>query len=83
MDTTLILKFLIQIIEIYSYTLLIYALMSWLPDLRQTRIYEFFYNVTHPYLRLFKFARVGMLDLSIIVGFFVLNILSIILRSMM
>lgn len=61
---------------IYSYALIIYILMSWFPGARESAFGEFLGNICEPYLE--PFRRLippigGMLDLSPIVGIFVLH----------
>ena len=54
----------------YYYVMIAYILMSWIPELRKTRFYEFLRNVTDPYLRIFRgLLVIGMMDLTPILGF--------------
>lgn len=82
------------VLTIYGYVLIATAVMSWVPDLAQTRVGSFLYGVTEPYLGLFRRfippLRLGSvaIDLSFIVAvvvyFFlqygVLSVLSSLLR---
>ncbi len=72
---------LIYAIQIYILLIIVRALMSWFPLRSGTtayRIYSWVYDVTEPYLRLFRRVlppvRMGnaALDLSPIIGFVVL-----------
>ena len=61
---------------IYSYLLIIYILMSWIPNLRESQVGVLLGKVTEPYLSIFRrFIPPigGMLDISPIVAFFVLR----------
>ena len=74
---------LVYALDIYILLIVVRALMSWLPMRSGTvsyRIYSYLYDVTEPFLRLFRrvlpSVRMGnaALDLSPIVGFVVLLI---------
>ncbi|GAB6990595.1 YggT family protein [Paenibacillus pini] len=62
--------------DIYFYMIIIYTLMSWLPNLRESFIGELLAKLVEPYLS--PFRRIippifGMLDISPIVALFVLQ----------
>jgi len=65
-----------SVIQIYSYALIIYILMSWFPNARETSIGRFLATICEPYLAPFsKFVPpIGMLDLSPLVALIVLNL---------
>lgn len=70
-DTILSLLF-----NIYFYMIIVYVLMSWLPNLRESFIGELLSKLVEPYLS--PFRRIippifGMLDISPIVALFVLQ----------
>ncbi|WDL97433.1 YggT family protein [Alicyclobacillus sp. ALC3] len=86
---------LIQVVlTVYGYVLIATAVLSWVPDLAQTRLGLFLYKVTEPYLGLFRRyippLRIGGvgIDISFIVAvivyFFlqagILSVLSAIVR---
>jgi YggT family protein len=80
---------LIYALELYILLIVVRALMSWVPLRSGTaayRIYSYVYDLTEPYLALFRRVlppvRMGnaALDLSPIVGFVVLLVLSRIVR---
>jgi len=64
-----------QAIVIYSYALIIYILMSWFPNARDTGIGRFLASICEPYLEPFRkiIPTIGMFDFSPIVAFLVLN----------
>ncbi|WP_188880802.1 YggT family protein [Alicyclobacillus cellulosilyticus] len=82
-------------LTVYGYLLIATALVSWLPDIADTKVGQWLDRLTGPYLRLFKFipplqfGGVG-LDVSFIVAvivyFFVeqgvLTILDAVVRSL-
>jgi len=79
-------------LSIYSFAILARLLLSWVPLSSGTfayRLYGILYDVTEPYLRLFRryipFVRVGdaSLDLSPIVGLTVLYIVRIIVLRLL
>ena len=67
--------FLSELISIYSYALIIYILMSWFPNARETAIGKFFAKICEPYLEPFRriIPPIGMIDISPIVAIFVLR----------
>jgi YggT family protein len=70
-----IFNLLIQLINIYSWALIIYILMSWFPNARETKIGQFLARICEPYLEPFRkiIPPIGMMDISPIVAFLVLN----------
>ncbi|MEO2074970.1 MAG: YggT family protein [Bacillus sp. (in: firmicutes)] len=64
-----------QIIQLYSWALIIYILMSWFPNARETTIGRFLGRICEPYLEPFRkiIPPIGMMDISPIVAFLVLN----------
>lgn len=60
----------------YSYALIIYILMSWFPNARETGIGQFLTMICEPYLEPFRkiVPTIGMFDFSPIIAFFVLNL---------
>ncbi|RLQ95815.1 YggT family protein [Falsibacillus albus] len=65
-----------DIIEIYSWALIIYILMSWFPNARDTSIGRVLTKICEPYLEPFRriVPPLGMIDISPIVAFIVLNL---------
>lgn len=67
---------LLKLIEYYSYALIIYILMSWFPNARESAIGRFLGTICEPYLEIFRrfIPPIGMMDFSPIVGFIVLRL---------
>jgi len=62
--------------RIYSYMIIIYVLMSWLPSVRESFVGELLGKLVEPYLRPFRKLIPpigGMLDISPIVAYFALG----------
>ncbi|MGM9925296.1 MAG: YggT family protein [Bacillus sp. (in: firmicutes)] len=79
----LIFSILVNVIEIYSYALIIYILMSWFPNARESAIGQFLGRICEPYLEVFRrfIPPIGMMDFSPIVGFLVLNLATVGIRQ--
>ncbi|AIM17629.1 MULTISPECIES: YggT family protein [Neobacillus] len=67
-----------QILYIYSWALIIYILMSWFPNARESTVGQFLARICEPYLEPFRrfIPPIGMIDISPIVAFLVLNFAS-------
>ncbi|MGX4686728.1 YggT family protein [Vagococcus sp. JNUCC 83] len=63
-------------IEIYTYVLVIYALLSWFPGAYDSKIGQFIIRISRPYLSMFDRLNlsVGPIDFTIIVAIFVLQL---------
>ncbi|WP_071395411.1 YggT family protein [Bacillus tuaregi] len=63
------------LIYYYSWALIIYILMSWFPNARSSSIGQFLGRICEPYLEPFRrfIPSIGMIDISPIVAFMVLN----------
>jgi len=72
----LILVIVSRLITFYSYALIIYIFMSWIPNARETSIGVFLARICEPYLEQFRkiIPPIGMIDISPIVAIFVLNL---------
>ncbi|WP_042349007.1 YggT family protein [Bacillus massiliigorillae] len=72
----LVLSIVLNVIQIYSYALIVYILMSWFPNARESAIGQFLGRICEPYLEVFRrfIPPLGMIDISPIVGFLVLNL---------
>ncbi|MCA1059243.1 YggT family protein [Rossellomorea aquimaris] len=72
----LLYQILSNLIQIYSWALIIYILMSWFPNARETSIGQFLSRICEPYLEPFRriVPSIGMIDISPIVAFIVLNL---------
>lgn len=64
-----------KLITYYSYALIVYILMSWFPNARETAIGQFLARICEPYLEQFRrfIPPIGMIDISPIVAILVLN----------
>ncbi|MEZ2715321.1 YggT family protein [Niallia circulans] len=73
---TMIIYLLARLLQYYSYALIIYILMSWIPNARETSIGIFLARICEPYLEIFRrvIPPLGMIDISPIVAIFVLNL---------
>ncbi len=66
----LFLQGLYYVLQIYFYILIGYILLSWIPDIRNTRFYYYLHQIADPYMRLFRGILVfGQMDFTPIVGF--------------
>lgn len=56
-------------LRIYYYVMIAYILMSWIPELRNSRLRTMLHQITDPYLRLFRgIIVIGQMDLTPIAG---------------
>ena len=69
--------FFINVVNVIKYAILVRIIMSWIPLNPHSRIVYFIYQITEPILRFFRnlLPRMGMLDLSPLIAFFVLDLL--------
>ncbi|MFD6510032.1 MULTISPECIES: YggT family protein [unclassified Bacillus (in: firmicutes)] len=65
-------------IQIYSYALIIYILLSWFPGARESKFGDFLARICEPYLEPFRkfIPPLGMIDISPLVAIFTLNLAS-------
>lgn len=65
----------VKLVEYYSWALIIYILMSWFPNARESKIGQFLARICEPYLDPFRriIPPLGMIDISPIVAIFVLR----------
>ncbi|GIN61448.1 membrane protein [Robertmurraya siralis] len=72
---TTIFSLLVQLISIYSWALIIYILLSWFPNARDSAIGQFLARICEPYLDPFRriIPPLGMIDISPIVAILVLR----------
>ncbi|MCY9374886.1 YggT family protein [Bacillus sp. T17B1] len=63
------------LITIYSFALIIYIFMSWVPSTRETAVGRFLASICEPYLEPFRkiIPPIAMLDISPIVAMLVLQ----------
>ena len=66
----LLLTIIYWILKVYYWILIAFVLGSWIPELRNTKIYQVINNLADPYMRLFRgLLVIGMMDLTPILGF--------------
>lgn len=70
-----IISILSTLIYYYSWALIIYILMSWFPNARSSSFGQILARICEPYLEPFRrfIPPIGMIDISPIVAFLVLN----------
>lgn len=66
---------LVEAIQIYSWAIIIYILMSWFPNARESKFGQLLGKIVEPYLEPFRkiIPPLGMIDISPIVAIIVLN----------
>ncbi len=71
----IIFDFLISLINIYKWMMIIYILMSWFPNMRESQIGSVLARACEPFLEPFRrvIPPIGMMDLSPLAAFFVLS----------
>jgi YggT family protein len=71
----MIFSLLIQLIGIYKWMLIIYILMSWFPNMRDSQIGTILTKACEPFLEPFRkiIPPIGMMDLSPLAAFLVLS----------
>ncbi|PEY41374.1 hypothetical protein CN354_06050 [Bacillus cereus] len=72
----IILQALLLIIQIYSWALIIYILLSWFPGARESTFGDFLARICEPYLEPFRrfIPPLGMIDISPIVAIIALKL---------
>lgn len=66
-------------LEAYKYSLIIYILMSYFPQTRQTRISHFLGGLIEPVLEKLRFLSIGIISFAPIVVFMVIQVIQIFL----
>ncbi|HHZ14666.1 MAG TPA: YggT family protein [Candidatus Cloacimonetes bacterium] len=78
-----IIKFIISLIRVYYSLLLIRVLLSWIIPDRENKFYQFLYSITEPLLAPIRRILPSMgLDISPIILFFVLRLISELLAGL-
>lgn len=69
---------LIQLLQLYSWALIIYILLSWFPNARESSFGQILRRICEPYLEPFRriIPPIGMIDISPLVAIFVLRFAS-------
>lgn len=71
-----IVRLLLTLINVYSTLLAVYALLSWFPQAYATKLGQWIRRLCDPYLSYFDRFQFGGLSFSVILGIFVLQLLS-------
>ncbi|EGQ2856847.1 YggT family protein, partial [Staphylococcus pseudintermedius] len=73
---TSILEFLLFIVKAYTFGMIIYIFMSWLPGARESAVGRWMSKIYEPFLEPFRriIPPLGLVDISPIVAFLVLNL---------
>jgi YggT family protein len=71
----MLLNIILTAIQIYSWLLIGYILMSWLPNVRESSFGQFLATICEPYLAPFRkiIPSLGVIDISPIVALIALN----------
>lgn len=71
-----VLRLLVYAIEIYSWALIIYILLSWFPGAKESTFGDFLARICEPYLEPFRrfIPPLGMIDISPLVAIFTLKL---------
>lgn len=72
----LFLYLLSRAVTIYTYALIVYILMSWVPSIQESAVGRFLGRICEPYLEPFRkiIPPLGMIDISPIVAIFTLQL---------
>ncbi|MEJ6400793.1 YggT family protein [Nicoliella lavandulae] len=68
-----------KLISLYMILILVYCLMSWLPNAAYSKPGQIIARLVQPALNLFSFARIGMISLAPVAVIIVLDILQVVL----
>ncbi|WP_242222068.1 YggT family protein [Bacillus cereus group sp. BfR-BA-01380] len=73
---TMLLQILFYLLEFYSYALIIYILLTWVPGARESTFGDFLARICEPYLEPFRrfIPPLGVIDISPIVAILVLRL---------
>ncbi|WP_227395595.1 YggT family protein [Jeotgalibacillus aurantiacus] len=79
-----IFSLLITLLQFYSYALIIYILLSWFPNARESSFGQILGRICEPYLEPFRkiIPPLGMIDISPIVAIIALNFAGMGLRQL-
>lgn len=79
-----VLNVLLSAVEIYSWALIIYILLSWFPGAKESTFGDFLARISEPYLEPFRrfIPPLGMIDISPIVAIFALKLAKVGLVSL-
>lgn len=68
---------LIRALDIYSFIILIYVIISWIPDLKRNSFFYYISKIVDPYLDIFRKLnlRYGAIDFTPLLALIVLQII--------
>ena len=71
-----IIMILINLVQLYSFLMFVWVLLSWIPDLRFSSFYRFLDKLFAPFLEPFRrvIPPINGIDISPILGFFSLQL---------
>ncbi|MCL1851469.1 MAG: YggT family protein [Peptococcaceae bacterium] len=69
-------------LRILSWVILLRVIVSWIPHNPNQPFFRYLFSVTEPLLKPFRFARVGMMDLSPLLLFLVIEVVRIMLLNL-
>lgn len=72
---SIFLNLIFRLVEIYSFCIMIYAILSWFPGAYQSKFGKFITSIVRPYLSLFSKLplQFGGIDFSVIVAWMLLQ----------
>ena len=70
-----IIMILITLVQMYSFLMFVWVLLSWIPDLRYSGFYRFLDKLFLPFLEPFRriIPAINGIDITPILGFFILQ----------
>jgi YggT family protein len=69
-----LLELLIEVLNIYFYMMIAYVIFSWVPSIRESKLYYYLHVLVNPYMRIFRGLLVfGSFDFTPILGFMLYN----------
>lgn len=76
-DITLVKELLLEVVILYQWLLIIWAICSWFPQVPTTKFYQFIDKLVSPYAKIFRglIPPVGGFDFSVIIAILVLGFL--------
>ena len=80
-----IIMLLITIVQGYTFLMFIWVVLSWIPDLRYSGFYRFLDRLFIPFLEPFRriIPPINGIDISPILGFFVLQLITNLLEKLL
>lgn len=75
---------LITIVQTYSFLMFLWVLLSWIPDMHNSKLYRFLEKLFVPFLEPFRriIPPINGIDISPLIGFFVLQMITSLLGQL-